>query len=169
MGNPLDTINTYKSYFTKVQKASMKYNLQFNKEVLQTHKINATDDKGKQYTFSIHPIGGISDSHFLWYGDMNKILYKSLLSTNLSVFKKNTIKSLFDESKVPLKEKYSYVIPYLLSIMSPDYNVIETKTPDNGNTYFFLINLNIEDNHNYDKFIKKLNVPWCLTDTANVF
>lgn len=151
----MNFISSYKVNFDKIQKESLKYKFDINKEAFESRKISATDKSGKKYVFEFIPFGGIHEGYFNWYRDINKSLYASLLKTNIDPLKKQTFQKLFNNDKLLLEKKHLKVIPYLLSILLSDYNVIEATTPDKKSSIFFLTNTRLKDTFDYNNFFNK--------------
>jgi hypothetical protein len=144
---------SYKENFEKIQKESLKYKFDINREAFETQKISATDKKGKKYVFEFIPVGVINGNTFNWYQNINKSFYSSLMKVNIETFKKETIHKLFNNGSITLDKEFVKVIPYILSILLPDFNVIEAVTPDKKTSLYFLANTKLKDKFDYEGFL----------------
>lgn len=144
----------YKENFEKIQKESLKYKFDINREAFETKKISATDKKGKKYVFEFIPVGVLKEKTFTWYQDINKSFYSSIIKkVDIEAFKKNTIQKLFNNGSITLDKEFVKVVPYILSILLPDFNVIEAVTPDKTTSFYFLANTKLKDKFDYKGFL----------------
>lgn len=149
----------YKKNFEKIQKESLMYKFDINKEAFDKQKVFATDKKGKKYVFKFFTIGVLQDGFFTWNGTgINQSLYASLIKTNISIFKKETFNKLFNNNRIELSKEHLKIIPYILSIMLTDYNVIEAVSPDKKTSLFFLTDTKLTDKFDYDGLLNLLNM-----------
>lgn len=150
------SIKSYKPYFDKIQIASLKYKFDLNEDIFKTHKVNATDKKGKKYTFEIIPFGLIKDDTFTWFGDVNTVFYEHMMKYDVDAFKHKFFSKLF-EKKIEFSKNNLMVIPYFISIISPRFNIIEAYNNETESSFIFAVNLGLKDNFDFDKFVAGLD------------
>ena len=80
--------------------------------------------KLKGDTPGVNPIGLYDNGKFIWFEDMNKILYSFIKKHYLSVFRTtDTIKKLCQHT-ITLDNKDQYVIPFIYQLLNKQFTVV---------------------------------------------
>ncbi len=80
----------------------------------------------------------------------------------------NTVDKLMDNIFIKIPKAYCNVIPYLLSIINPAFNLVRFETEDSKVSCYNLITLNLRNYFNFDNFVehienyKKINIFKCV-------
>ena len=156
----LNEVKKYKTFYTYVLNKSHRYRFILRKKNLKnkiTKIISRFNNRHITY-YDFIPLGYLVGNNFTWINDMNIFFYKHFSKYDLEkCISDDLSRYLFSSDKINLSKKYRYVIPYLIAIATPAFNVIEFR--DNNNDIFFgLVKLNIKDNFNYDNFINSLEI-----------
>lgn len=133
--------------YEKVMKESLKFKIEPTKngKAIVTHK-------NKSYETDIFFIGKYDEqTHmFEWFLSMKDILLEHLYKHNL--------KQMFDDEE-PLKklfldkvnvENFKYIIPYIIAIFNPAFNIVRFESPDGRIKMYALMKLGIK-NPNVDE------------------
>jgi hypothetical protein len=119
---PLDLNNKKLNYFLNSKKKELIFNA-----VDLYNNINYLN----KYNLFIY--GYIKDGNFIWIKEFNKYFYEKF-KKKLNI---NILNYFFNKSIISLKNnKLDYVIPFLIFSLVPEYNMVEYKNIDNGNTIF---------------------------------
>ena len=156
--NFLDTVKTYKKCYTNVLLKSHLYKFLLRKENIKPKisKIRVKNNNHITYHDFI-PIGFLIKNDFKWINGLNELFYEHFLKCDLEKYiSQDLINYLFNNNSINLSKKYRYVIPYLIAITNPAFNIIEYRD-DKNHRFFGLVKLNIKDNFDYDKFIGRLD------------
>lgn len=150
----------YRDTFEKVITKSLKYQIKLTKDVAQLKKIKINVIKnGENFTRNIFMLGyhNKSEEIFRWFNSMNEIALKHIQRHNIKdIFGSDTtIKKLF-QPEIEISNKYHYVIPYLVAIFNPAYNIVRF---EHGDTYVYaMIQLNIVNNFDFDDFVNEMTL-----------
>jgi hypothetical protein len=160
----LKNIMNYRRFHDILMNKSLKYQININENNIDGSNLNVQvtiNGIKKECTFI--PLGIFSNKTFSWMNDINVILYEHLLlfhrHNNLIVEKyvsKDLLDYLFLRKSIPVGEKGGNILPYLIAITNPEFNVIRFSNKDEK--FYALIKLNIEDNFDYYRdFINHFN------------
>jgi hypothetical protein len=147
--------------YEKVITDSLSYKLYLTKDIidLKKTKIKVIDKTNKISHKQIIPFGFYDEKKkiFSWYKCMKKDFYDHLIISGI----KKTFDSLETIDKLFLDEviidkKNHNVIPYVMAVFNPNFNVIRFQALD-AIIYAF-VKLDIEDNMNFDNFIETVSI-----------
>ena len=160
----LNNLMIYRRFHDILMDKSLKYKIDINKNNIDGSNLNVeVTINGIKKECAFIPLGLFKDKTFTWMNDINVILYEHLLLfhtyNNLEVEKyvsKELLDYLFLRKSIPVGEKGGNILPYLIAITNPDFNVIRFSNKDEK--FYALIKLNIEDNFDYYRdFINHFN------------
>lgn len=142
----LDFILKYKNYYEEVGLQSQQYKIELEHDnCVNPESIMIIS--GKEY--KCYPIGYIKDNVFTWKFGQNIVQRKHLVETSglKDYVSQSTLDYLFSD-QLELEDKYKLIIPYLLGMINPAYNVIEFRVSEIDNLMIFMfINLGIKDGY----------------------
>lgn len=163
-----DTILEYEPFYEKMIYKSFEYSIQLTAEHFDNNLQNIIaigPNKTKTCTFI--PLGNINETNlgyqFKWFNDYVKDLIHNHINRHLFVEDNYVTRNSLDyyfEDIVQLNEENRNIIPYLISITNPSFNLIRFCVNQNRNCHFYcMIDLGIKDNYDYEQdFIDKLNI-----------
>jgi hypothetical protein len=158
-------LTKYKKYIENCMKKTMQYKLIIKPN--EDKKIIVTAiKKGKESTPPFFPIGFYynKEKEFRYYKNINEILLDHIKKYNFMDIIGNTVNKLF-KNVVKINNNEHLIIPCLLGIVNPAFNVVKFETEGNSNTIMYaLIKLNIECKFNYNRFIENLKFDKMLAD-----
>jgi hypothetical protein len=151
----LKNLMSYRRFHNILMDKSLKYKIDINKKNIDGSNLNVEvtfNGIKKECTFIA--LGIFKNKTFTWMNDINVILYEHLLLfhkyNNLEVEKyvsKELLDYLFLRKNILVGEKGGNILPYLIAITNPEFNVIRFSNKDEK--FYALIKLNIEDNFDY--------------------
>ena len=145
----LNNILSYKNHYDYVSRTSSKYKIYLNRnnivDDVSSVVILNKDTKIKN-THTFIPFGYLSNNKFIWKNGANSFFLDHLNRTNVSrnIGSRTLLTKLFKKKVKFNNWTYKYVIPYLISITNPKFNVIQFNNQSSGIIFFALINLNID-------------------------
>ena len=151
----LKNIMKYRRFHDILMNKSLKYSININENNIDGSDLNVeVTCNGIKKMCTFVPLGLFKNKTFTWLNDINIILYEHLLlfhkHNNLIIEKyvsKDLLDYLFLRRSIPVGEKGANILPYLIAINNPDFNVIRFSNKDEK--FYALIKLNIEDNFDY--------------------
>ena len=151
----LKNIMSYRRFHDRLMYKSLKYSIDINKNNIDGSNLNVeVTFNGIKKICTFVPLGLFKNKTFNWMNDINVILYEHLLlfhiHNNLIIEKyvsKDLLDYLFLRKSIPVGEKGGNILPYLIAITNPEFNVIRFSNKDE--IFYALIKLNIEDNFDY--------------------
>ena len=157
-------LKKYTKYIKDCMKKTLEYKLIFNPE--STTKIMAIKNNIKT-SHAFFPIGIYYKDikEFKYHQDINNFLLDHIEKNYdlVDIFSSDsTIKKLFN-SNIQISAKEHLIIPCLISIMNPAFNIVKFELEDNNKimknkTMYALIKLNIECKLDYDKFLDEMSI-----------
>jgi hypothetical protein len=152
----LNAVKTYKKYHKNVLLASHRYKFLLRQKNIKPKITQIMIKFNNHITYhKFIPLGFLVKNSFTWINGINEVFYEHFSKCDLEKYISDDLISYLFKNKVNLHKKYRYIIPYLISITNPMYNITEYRD-DNNNRFFGLVKLNINDNFNYDRFIERL-------------
>lgn len=105
-------------------------------------KIKAFNKETKTYEkYTFIPIGYHKNNKFIWRGSMNDIILNKLKNMQfMNSISLKLINKIFAK-KCKFSNRYKKIIPYIVSISNPKFNLIQFT--NNNIMFYSLINLNI--------------------------
>ena len=158
----MNMILQYGSGFEDVIDKSLDYDINLPSDIAETlfkEDIEIKNIKTKEiskYNIAFFSLYNFNTEEFMWYRGIEKI-FSEQLNKYSELYSIPFIRNLFATSKIKMGEKYKNVIPYLVAIIYPNYNVIRFTDPDNNLESYILINLGIKDSFDFDKFSELLS------------
>jgi hypothetical protein len=160
----LKNIMNYRRFHDILMEKSLKYKIDINENNIDGSNLNVKvtiNGIKKECTFI--PLCLFKNKTLTWINDINIILYEHLLlfhrHNNLIIEKyvsKDLLDYLFLRKSIPVGEKGANILPYIIAITNPEFNVIRFSNKDEK--FYALIKLNIEDNFDYYRdFINHFN------------
>ena len=164
-------VKKYKKYIEDCMKKTQEYKLipdpKSDSEIIAVKN-------GKETRHAFIPIG-------FYDKNKNEFIYKNMININLlehiqkyynlnDIFgSDSTIKKLFSNI-VEINSKDHLVIPCLISIMNPAFNVVKISLSDaKGKIMYALVKLNIECKFDYDNFLKEMSVNKFISDYSKLY
>lgn len=155
-------------YLKDCMKKTLKYKI-----ILEPNENNElvafTIKKNVKIKHLFSPIGAYhnNEQEFRYYEGWNNILlehvqkYDDIIKYDNTDIFSSTINKLF-ENTVKISPKDYLVIPCLLALANPAFNIVEFETEDTNVKIYALIKLDIKCQFNYDKFLK----DWSITKSV---
>ena len=147
--------------YEKVINDSLSYKLDLTKDIIdfKKSKIKVIDKNNKISYKEIIPFGFYNEKQtkFSWYKFIKKDFYDHLIISGI----KQTFDSLETIDKLFLDEviidkKNHNVIPYIMAVFNPNFNVIRFQAVDA--TIYAFVKLDIKDNLNFDNFMEMASI-----------
>lgn len=171
--------STDKIFISTLLKNCQKYLKDCMKKTLKYKIILEPNENNELVAFTIKknvktkhlffPIGVYhnNEQEFRYYEGWNNILlehvqkYDDIIKYDNTDIFSSTINKLF-ENTVKISPKDYLVIPCLLALANPAFNIVEFETEDTNVKIYALIKLDIKCPFNYDKFLK----DWSITKSV---
>lgn len=171
--------STDKIFISTLLKNCVKYLKDCMKKTLKYKIILEPNENNELVAFTIKknikeerlfcPIGVYhnNEQEFRYYEGWNNILlehvqkYDDIIKYDNTDIFSSTINKLF-ENTVKISPKDYLVIPCLLALANPAFNIVEFETEDTNVKIYALIKLDIKCPFNYDKFLK----DWSITKSV---
>ena len=150
----------YKKIFEEVITTSLKYKINLTKDAFISNKTQVTTKNGKKIDRLIFPFGyqDKTKQKFKWLDNIKEMFLQHMEKYDIKkIFgTDSTIKKLF-ESEFEISNDFHYVLPYLIAIFNPSFNLVRFQS---GDIYYYaLVELNIDVDFIFDDFICEL-VPY---------
>ena len=131
-------------------KRSLEYNINLTTDIAAGNdfKINIENKKTKKKFVKDIIILGLYDvkpTTFLWFDTARILIHEFLIKNYKDVFGTTTTLDKLFTPTVNIDYDYHYVIPYLINVFRPDYNLVRFETPDKLQIFYALINLGYEN------------------------
>ena len=162
-----NAIRDYQPFFDNIMNSSLGYNIQLTPEHVLENNLNKitviTPNKMRRCNFI--PIGfeeQVSDNghHFKWHSFEGRDLIKEHINEYLFVehnyISRNSFNYYF-EDVVQLNYENRNILPYLISITHPKFNIIRFTDNQSSYYYYCMINIGIKNNFDYQRdFLDKI-------------
>jgi len=161
-----DTILEYEPFYEEMIQRSLEYNIQLTAEHFNNLQNITVVGLNTTRSCMFIPVGTTNETnlgyHFNWYNQNTKdLIYDHINRYNFIENNHVTRNSLdyYFEDTVQLNDENRNIIPYLISITNPSFNLIRFRINQNRNCHFYcMIDLGIQDNYDYEHdFADKLN------------
>lgn len=161
-----DVILSYSDKFEKGMNDTLKYELIVDPDIFETSKITGIlNGKSEKYTIVIIGSYDSKKKKFdyvfppnTFYDHLKEQFFEDMIGSS-ELHDKLFVKS------VSIEDKYHIIIPYLISIYSPGFNLVRFGTPDGEHRLYALINLGLKqhitqkDFENFCMFTELLYKP----------
>jgi hypothetical protein len=162
-----NAIKDYQPFFNNIMNSTVEYNIQLTPEHILEYNLNKitviTPNKMRRCNFI--PIGfeeQVSDNghHFKWHSFEGRDLIKEHINEYLFVehnyISRNSFNYYF-EDVVQLNYENRNILPYLISITHPKFNIIRFTDNQSSYYYYCMINIGIKNNFDYQRdFLDKI-------------
>ena len=163
-----NAIRDYQPFFNNIMNRSLEYNIQLMPEHVQPNNLRKitviTPNKMRRCNFI--PIGfeeQVSENgrHFKWHNfevrDLIKEHINSYLFVEHNYVSRNSLNYYFEDC-VQLNYQNKNILPYLISITHPKFNIIRFTDNDSSYYYYCMIEIGIKNNFEYQRdFLDKIN------------
>jgi len=162
-------LKSYTDYIENCMKETLKYELLLNKESFENFKITAIKDK-KETICDFYPIGVYNlDSKEFKYSNTKNMILEHLYKYNMvDIFgSDNIIKKLFHDDVIKLSLKEHLIIPLLISIFNPAFDIVKF---ENDNYYMYaMIKLNIKCDFDWDNFLSEMGAYKSIGQLSQIY
>jgi len=140
----LQRILSHKNNYNVIYRNSLKYKFFLESDHIHNHKNTIellNNENGIISTHKIIPIGYHKKNKFIWNTNMNYIMEDHIYQTNLpiNIISQRLRAKIFSKKCKFTKITYKNIIPYLVSITNPIFNVIHFDNNEKSIRYYFLI------------------------------
>jgi hypothetical protein len=156
----ITAIKKYKKYIDFVQEKSRNYVINVTHENVTGGKLDVEVVKNKKTsTHKLLFFGTYKKSEgvFEWSNGVNSALLNHISDQGKNAFGPDRIVNKFFQNVVEISEDDHYVIPILVFLSNPKFNVIWFTNPDVDMIFYSMIDLGIKDNLNYNKFVRDID------------
>jgi hypothetical protein len=150
-----------KKQFNKIIKKSLKYKFDFTIETINDNlPLKIIHKKTNKIIYSKIIIFGYTENNkFEWYRNINELIFQHIKKYDFNN-NNDTLLKLFNNTQIIFdkkNKKYIDVIPILIALTNPSFNVIRAHNENNDKQIYVLVDKMINDDVNFDIFIDLLN------------